>query len=75
MLRKQTGAFRINCVDCLDRTNNFTSRLCLRIFELALNKPAPMGGQSFLQCIDTYKGTEFMAQYKVIWADNGDEIS
>lgn len=35
----------MNCIDCLDRTNTFSSRIALRILELALQMTEKFGTQ------------------------------
>jgi hypothetical protein len=61
---RQTGIFRINCVDCLDRTNlvqKFLSEMLLRGHILARYN------------LQTQQ--EFQKQFNNLWADNGDYIS
>lgn len=36
MVNSQTGCFRINCVDCLDRTNSVKTYICLEVFLFTL---------------------------------------
>ena len=38
ILSKQSGVVRTNCLDCLDRTNVFQSKVCLRVFEELLKQ-------------------------------------
>lgn len=33
VLTKQKGVVRTNCLDCLDRTNVFQAKICLKVFE------------------------------------------
>ncbi|CAD8047693.1 unnamed protein product [Paramecium sonneborni] len=71
----QLGAYRINCLDCLDRTNAYQSRLCLRITDLLLTKYQVNHTMDLLFMIEDTKVSEFLNQYRVIWAENGDAIS
>ncbi|KAI9217856.1 hypothetical protein BC828DRAFT_408119 [Blastocladiella britannica] len=59
VIMQQTGIFRVNCVDCLDRTNVVQGMLA----EHALNH--------FVQGLPSYMQEEF----KELWANNGDAIS
>lgn len=36
VIKKQTGVFRTNCLDCLDRTNYVQSRIALETLKLML---------------------------------------
>lgn len=71
ILSTQKGAVRVNCVDCLDRTNvvqSVFSRYVLNIilFRLGLQQN-PQSGLTTLH--------EFEKVFKVVWANNGDAIS
>ncbi|CAK83132.1 unnamed protein product (macronuclear) [Paramecium tetraurelia] len=71
----QQGSYRVNCLDCLDRTNAYQSRLCLRITDLLLVKYQVNHDLDLLYMIEDTKACEFLNQYRVIWAENGDAIS
>ncbi|KAK9461122.1 SacI homology domain-containing protein [Lipomyces oligophaga] len=63
LISEQTGVFRTNCLDCLDRTNliqQIISRMVMEYFcEQNLIRP----------------DQEFFARHSVLWADNGDQLS
>lgn len=64
-LSEQTGAFRTNCLDCLDRTNliqQFISNFALTIFLKDHN-------------LEVSQESEFYNRHNSLWADNGDQIS
>lgn len=64
-LSEQTGAFRTNCLDCLDRTNliqQFISNFALTIFLKDHN-------------LEVSQESEFFNRHNALWADNGDQIS
>jgi hypothetical protein len=84
---QQTGVFRTNCIDCLDRTNVVQSLFAKRILEQQLQRYNII---KYQETIDTYKqlGTLFknskfilkINSYRVlflylVWADNADVIS
>ncbi|KAH3677628.1 hypothetical protein WICMUC_001731 [Wickerhamomyces mucosus] len=65
VISEQTGIFRTNCLDCLDRTNliqQFISNFALTIF---------------LKNIETKisQESDFFLRHNALWADNGDQIS
>ena len=65
---EQRGALRINCVDCLDRTNVVQTAVARSVLELQLTKLGvvqPEHGLS-LQC---------KMVFQTLWANNGDLIS
>ncbi|KAK9495456.1 SacI homology domain-containing protein [Lipomyces doorenjongii] len=60
---EQTGVFRTNCLDCLDRTNliqQIISRLALEMF---------------FEQQETRPGNDLWIRHSVLWADNGDQLS
>lgn len=57
---EQTGVFRTNCLDCLDRTN-FIQNI---ISQLAL--------ESFFDHRNEHATTDFWMRHSSVWADNGD---
>ncbi|KAK9454835.1 SacI homology domain-containing protein [Dipodascopsis uninucleata] len=62
-LYEQTGVFRTNCLDCLDRTNliqQIISKLSLEIF---------------FQQRGIRSGNDLWLRHSVLWADNGDQLS
>ncbi|KYR03090.1 hypothetical protein DLAC_00582 [Tieghemostelium lacteum] len=66
----QTGHFRTNCVDCLDRTNVVQSLFARYILHIQLMR---MGIISSTQKIDM--NLAFETEFKNIWADNADVMS
>ncbi|KAK6729097.1 hypothetical protein RB195_006255 [Necator americanus] len=68
--RSQTGFFRTNCMDCLDRTNVVQAMIAResltdQLYFLGIL----VGGQRVETCPD------LEASFKHLWADNGDECS
>uniref|UniRef100_A0A1I7Z0G1 Phosphatidylinositol-3-phosphatase SAC1 n=1 Tax=Steinernema glaseri TaxID=37863 RepID=A0A1I7Z0G1_9BILA len=68
--RVQTGYFRTNCMDCLDRTNVVQAMIAKEslLQQLIFMDIAPMGSS-----VEQF--TEFNSLFKNLWADNGDECS
>ncbi|WPH03674.1 Hypothetical protein R9X50_00655700 [Acrodontium crateriforme] len=61
---KQTGIFRTNCLDCLDRTNlvqTIVSQMALDIFIRQQGERSPT--------------SDFWARHSTLWADCGDQLS
>lgn len=70
ILSTQSGVFRTNCIDCLDRTNVVQSMLAKRSLRQVLEKLGILRiGQSFESAV------QFESLYKNVWADNADLIS
>ena len=63
-LRAQRGVFRVNCLDCLDRTNVVQEFISRKVIELFV--------RSYL--IPGENGT-LLREHASIWADNGDILS
>ncbi|KAF2405568.1 hypothetical protein EJ06DRAFT_486446 [Trichodelitschia bisporula] len=61
--RIQTGVFRTNCLDCLDRTNLIQT--IISIFALEM----------FLHDLRIHVTPDFRARHDTLWADNGDALS
>jgi SacI homology domain len=80
--RRQRGVFRVNCVDCLDRTNVVQSMLARVALDLQLaailcpdfaQSPA-FGDQSRQNASPRiHAGSE--DRFKHVWGDNGDAVS
>eukprot|EP01133_Synstelium_polycarpum_P007507 gene7507-8784_t len=66
----QSGSFRTNCIDCLDRTNVVQSVLAHHILHSQLTR---MGIISAAERIEQH--TSFESQFKNVWADNADVMS
>ncbi|KAJ8078947.1 hypothetical protein PM082_013231 [Marasmius tenuissimus] len=67
LMSEQKGVFRVNCIDCLDRTNVVQSAFARYI----LNKQ--LGAVALLNQADGK--TETDAIFNDVWANNGDAIS
>lgn len=65
-LSRQSGVLRVNCMDCLDRTNVVQNSFGMRAFEMQLKAE---GIDLSLQQDQT---TQW---FNTLWADNGDAIS
>ncbi|KAM9810025.1 phosphatidylinositide phosphatase SAC2 isoform 1-T1 [Syngnathus typhle] len=65
---KQEGIFRVNCMDCLDRTNVVQAAIARVVMEQQLKKLGVMPPEQPLplQCYRIYQ---------IMWANNGDTIS
>lgn len=70
ILSTQTGVFRTNCIDCLDRTNVVQSMLAKRSLQQVLEK---LGILRFGQSIESVNS--FDSLFKNVWADNADLVS
>ncbi|KAF9246453.1 SacI homology domain-containing protein [Melanogaster broomeanus] len=68
LLSKQKGVFRVNCIDCLDRTNVVQSAFARNVLNVQLGAVgltvAPQSGRSELDKV-----------FNDVWANNGDAIS
>lgn len=61
---RQDGVFRVNCLDCLDRTNLIEQVICQRVLEhIIKNLQVPL------------RMDEVTPKHNALWADNGDAIS
>jgi hypothetical protein len=67
-LCRQEGVFRVNCMDCLDRTNVVQTAFCREVLQSALQK---LGIIPF----DEHLSGAMLTTYKIMWANNGDFIS
>ncbi|CAD5112984.1 DgyrCDS2188 [Dimorphilus gyrociliatus] len=67
-LSKQKGIFRVNCVDCLDRTNVVQSCLAKIILEVQCRKILVLQPEEQLTA-------NFKSKFQQMWANNGDAIS
>uniref|UniRef100_A0A2D4J751 SAC domain-containing protein n=3 Tax=Micrurus lemniscatus lemniscatus TaxID=129467 RepID=A0A2D4J751_MICLE len=65
---KQEGIFRVNCMDCLDRTNVVQAAIARAIMEQQLKKLGVMPPEQALP-------VKCNRIYQIIWANNGDAIS
>uniref|UniRef100_A0A8C9X6C1 Inositol polyphosphate-5-phosphatase F n=1 Tax=Sander lucioperca TaxID=283035 RepID=A0A8C9X6C1_SANLU len=65
---KQEGIFRVNCMDCLDRTNVVQAAIARAVMEQQLKKLGVMPPEQPLP-LKCYR------IYQIMWANNGDTIS
>ncbi|XP_010143261.1 PREDICTED: phosphatidylinositide phosphatase SAC2 [Buceros rhinoceros silvestris] len=65
---KQEGIFRVNCMDCLDRTNVVQAAIARVVMEQQLKKLGVMPPEQPLP-------GKCNRIYQIIWANNGDAIS
>ncbi|KRZ36453.1 Phosphatidylinositide phosphatase SAC2 [Trichinella pseudospiralis] len=65
---KQNGVFRVNCVDCLDRTNLVQTAIAKLKLEEQLRKFGVL-----LPEVELDQSME--KKFRTIWADNGDRLS
>mmetsp|Transcript_34815 Transcript_34815/g.88218 ORF Transcript_34815/g.88218 Transcript_34815/m.88218 type:complete len:689 (-) Transcript_34815:380-2446(-) len=70
-LKRQTGVMRINCIDCLDRTNVVQGVFARKALEAVLVGKGLLAAGSTLP--EAYPDVE--AKFKILWADHGDAIS
>ncbi|KAH8303598.1 hypothetical protein KR018_006076 [Drosophila ironensis] len=71
LVSTQTGVFRTNCIDCLDRTNVVQSMLARRSLTAVLQRLGVLHvGQQVEQASDSFE-----ERFKGVWADNADLIS
>ncbi|KAI0797649.1 SacI homology domain-containing protein [Abortiporus biennis] len=69
MMSQQRGVFRVNCIDCLDRTNVVESAFARYV----LNRQ--LGAVALLTQNETTERTETDVVFNDVWANNGDAIS
>ncbi|XP_061814390.1 phosphatidylinositol-3-phosphatase SAC1-B isoform X1 [Nerophis lumbriciformis] len=67
VLLNQEGAFRSNCMDCLDRTNVIQSLLARRSLQSQLRRMGILHANQHLE-----DQADFEKMYKNAWADNAD---
>jgi phosphatidylinositol-bisphosphatase len=72
VVTSQKGVFRINCLDCLDRTNVVMSRLAWQSF---IAQMAQIGLAIDFDFDDASLTHPFVKSFKNLWADNGDLLS
>ncbi|KIW80466.1 hypothetical protein Z517_07082 [Fonsecaea pedrosoi CBS 271.37] len=63
VIMQQNGIFRVNCLDCLDRTNLIQGLISQMALEL------------FLSHRDERGNSDFWMRHSALWADNGDVLS
>eukprot|EP00850_Spirogloea_muscicola_P003152 SM000012S25414 [mRNA] locus=s12:965567:972015:- [translate_table: standard] len=70
VVEEQKGVARTNCIDCLDRTNVTQSYLARRALEAQLRETG-----IFSSSESVAQHAQFDFQYKILWANHGDDIS
>ena len=68
VVREQKGIFRVNCLDCLDRTNTIQSYIVKRTADLFVRNFLLRSGTS-------YDASVFQNVLTQLWAHNGDQLS
>jgi len=74
-IKSQTGVFRVNCFNCIDRTNIAQSRIAaLKLIEILKYLEIEIKEFAANLKFFTYN-TPFSNLYRNLWADNGDALS
>lgn len=68
MICMQKGIFRVNCIDCLDRTNVVQTALGKAVMEIQFSKLGLIPPDGTLP-------TNIRQTFQSLWANNGDIIS
>lgn len=68
LICSQTGVFRVNCIDCLDRTNVVQTAIGKAVMEMQFSK---LG----LISPDDTMPDSIRHVFQLLWANNGDTIS
>ncbi|RMD43958.1 hypothetical protein DV735_g1166, partial [Chaetothyriales sp. CBS 134920] len=63
VIMQQNGIFRVNCLDCLDRTNLVQTMISRMVMENFLSHRAERAN------------SDFWMRHSTLWADNGDALS
>ncbi len=63
VIMQQNGVFRVNCLDCLDRTNLIQGMISQMALELFMSHRGESGS------------SDFWMRHSALWADNGDTLS
>jgi hypothetical protein len=83
-MREQTGTFRVNCIDCLDRTNVVESALARHILtsqltQVGITPDTLTSDIEFVyndgKLIDFKSSGIVLTNRFIAWANNGDQIS
>lgn len=70
---RQRGVVRVNCIDCLDRTNVVQGLLGRKHLEYVLDRAGLLDATDILALPNTFPQVE--RKFKWLWADHGDDIS
>lgn len=76
----QNGVLRVNCIDCLDRTNLIQTKMAYDVLTTILIKcgfeiKSIFRADSIVLAADEQTSDQFIINLKNAWADNGDTIS
>lgn len=72
VVTRQDGILRVNCLDCLDRTNLIEQVVCQTVVEHILRNLSETNGNSPR---DRARLEDMIVRHNDLWADNGDAIS
>lgn len=72
VVTRQDGVLRVNCLDCLDRTNLIEQVVCQTVIEHILRNLSESHGNSPR---DRARLEDMIVRHNDLWADNGDAIS
>ncbi|CAD8094946.1 unnamed protein product [Paramecium sonneborni] len=80
LINIQNGVVRTNCLDCLDRTNVFQTKIAFFITNLILNDlginiPKEFRCETILDLSDQDKVHDLIKLIKILWGESGDNIS
>uniref|UniRef100_A0A5K3F4E9 Phosphatidylinositol-3-phosphatase SAC1 n=1 Tax=Mesocestoides corti TaxID=53468 RepID=A0A5K3F4E9_MESCO len=77
VVSRQTGVFRTNCIDCLDRTNVVQSLIGRRAVDLAIRDAGLVNSADRVVCGNYMRAVwpGFETAFKEVWADNADACS
>ncbi|CAD8178708.1 unnamed protein product [Paramecium pentaurelia] len=80
LLNIQNGIVRTNCLDCLDRTNVFQTKIAyfitnLILNDLGINIPKEFRCETILDLSDQEKVHDLIKLIKILWGESGDNIS
>ncbi|CAD8100139.1 unnamed protein product [Paramecium sonneborni] len=80
LLNIQNGVVRTNCLDCLDRTNVFQTKIAffitnLILKDLGINISKEFKCETILDLSDKEKGHDLIKLIKILWGESGDNIS
>lgn len=72
VVTRQDGVLRVNCLDCLDRTNLIEQIVCQTVIEHIMRNQSESHGNSGR---DRARLEDMTTRHNDLWADNGDAIS
>ncbi|XP_015785498.1 phosphatidylinositide phosphatase SAC2 [Tetranychus urticae] len=68
VIQSQDGVFRVNCIDCLDRTNIAQTAIARTVMDTQFSKLGVL-------CPDSELPPNCRRIFQIMWANNGDSIS